>query len=165
MKSSLPANRAEVAVVALTERLHALGGSLDGRAGAYHDEYGADAITGGPEVTWSQTPTKWSNHYFENLFKYEWELTKSPAGAWQWKAKGADATIPDAHDQSKKHVPTMLTTDLSLRMDPAYEKYRDASTSTRISLPTPLPVPGSSSPTATWVRSIAISARSCRRRF
>jgi len=122
MKSSLPANRAEVAVVALTERLHALGGSLDGRAGAYHDEYGADAITGGPEVTWSQTPTKWSNHYFENLFKYEWELTKSPAGAWQWKAKGADATIPDAHDQSKKHVPTMLTTDLSLRMDPAYEK-------------------------------------------
>ena len=84
--------------------------------------FGADAITGGPEVTWSQTPTKWSNHYFENLFKYEWELTKSPAGAWQWKAKGADATVPDAHDKSKKHVPTMLTTDLSLRMDPAYEK-------------------------------------------
>jgi catalase-peroxidase len=84
--------------------------------------FGADAITGGPEVTWSQTPTKWSNHYFENLFKYEWELTKSPAGAWQWKAKGADATIPDAHDKSKKHVPTMLTTDVSLRMDPAYEK-------------------------------------------
>ena len=84
--------------------------------------FGADAITGGPEVTWSQTPTKWSNHYFANLFKYEWELTKSPAGAWQWKAKGADATVPDAHDKSKKHVPTMLTTDLSLRMDPAYEK-------------------------------------------
>jgi catalase-peroxidase len=82
----------------------------------------ADAITGGPEVTWSQTPTKWSNHFFENLFKYEWELTKSPAGAWQWKAKGADATIPDAHDKSKKHAPTMLTTDLSLRMDPIYEK-------------------------------------------
>ncbi|WGD52500.1 catalase/peroxidase HPI [Bradyrhizobium sp. CB1650] len=83
---------------------------------------GADAITGGPEVTWSQTPTKWSNHFFENLFKYEWELTKSPAGAQQWKAKGADAAIPDAYDKSKKHVPTMLTTDLSLRFDPAYEK-------------------------------------------
>ena len=83
---------------------------------------GGDAITGGPEVTWSQTPTKWSNHFFDNLFKYEWELTKSPAGAWQWKAKGADATIPDAYDKSKKHLPTMLTTDLSLRMDPAYEK-------------------------------------------
>jgi catalase-peroxidase len=84
--------------------------------------FGADAITGGPEVTWSQTPTTWSNYYFDNLFKYEWELTKSPAGAWQWKAKGADAMIPDAHDKSKKHVPTMLTTDLSLRMDPIYEK-------------------------------------------
>jgi catalase-peroxidase len=83
---------------------------------------GGDAITGGPEVTWSQTPTKWSNHFFDNLFKYEWELTKSPAGAWQWKAKSADATIPDAYDKSKKHVPTMLTTDLSLRLDPAYEK-------------------------------------------
>ncbi|WP_298366008.1 catalase/peroxidase HPI [uncultured Bradyrhizobium sp.] len=83
---------------------------------------GADAITGGPEVTWTQTPTKWSNHFFENLFKYEWELTKSPAGAKQWKAKGADAVIPDAFDSSKKHVPTMLTTDLSLRYDPAYEK-------------------------------------------
>ena len=84
--------------------------------------FGADAITGGPEVTWSQTPTKWSNHFFDNLFNNEWELTKSPAGAHQWKAKGAAATIPDAHDKSKKHVPTMLTTDLSLRMDPAYEK-------------------------------------------
>ncbi len=83
---------------------------------------GADAITGGPEVTWTQTPTKWSNHFFDNLFKYEWELTKSPAGAKQWKAKGADAVIPDAFDPSKKHVPTMLTTDLSLRFDPAYEK-------------------------------------------
>ena len=83
---------------------------------------GADAITGGPEVTWSQTPTKWSNHFFDNLFNNEWELTKSPAGAQQWKAKGAAATVPDAFDKSKKHVPTMLTTDLSLRMDPAYEK-------------------------------------------
>jgi catalase-peroxidase len=83
---------------------------------------GADTITGGPEVTWSQTPTKWSNHFFDNLFNNEWELTKSPAGAQQWKAKGAAATIPDAHDKSKKHVPTMLTTDLSLRLDPAYEK-------------------------------------------
>jgi catalase-peroxidase len=83
---------------------------------------GADAITGGPEVTWTQTPTKWSNQFFKNLFENEWELTKSPAGAKQWKAKGAEATIPDAYDTSKKHVPTMLTTDLSLRFDPAYEK-------------------------------------------
>ncbi|TMJ80517.1 MAG: catalase-peroxidase, partial [Alphaproteobacteria bacterium] len=79
-------------------------------------------ITGGPEVTWSQTPTKWGNHFFDNLFNNEWELTKSPAGAWQWKAKGAPATVPDAYDKSKKHVPTMLTTDLSLRLDPTYEK-------------------------------------------
>src|SRR4051794_8941568 len=84
--------------------------------------FGADAITGGPEVTWTQTPTKWSNLFFKNLFENEWELTKSPAGAKQWKAKGAAATIPDAYDKSKTHVPTMLTTDLSLRMDPAYEK-------------------------------------------
>jgi catalase-peroxidase len=84
--------------------------------------YGADAITGGPEVTWSQSPTRWSNHFFENLFGCEWELTKSPAGAQQWQAKDAEATIPDAHDPSKKHAPTMLTTDLSLRFDPAYEK-------------------------------------------
>jgi catalase-peroxidase len=84
--------------------------------------HGADAITGGPEVTWVQTPTKWSNHFFKNLFENEWELTKSPAGAKQWKAKGGKADIPDAFDSSKKHVPTMLTTDLSLRMDPAYEK-------------------------------------------
>ncbi len=83
---------------------------------------GPDAITGGPEVTWSQTPTKWSNHFFDNLFNYEWELVKSPAGAKQWRAKAAEATVPDAHDPSKKHLPTMLTTDLSLRFDPAYEK-------------------------------------------
>jgi catalase-peroxidase len=88
----------------------------------YGTGIGADAITGGPEVTWTQTPTKWSNLFFKNLFEYEWELTKSPAGAKQWKAKGADASIPDAFDKSKKHVPTMLTTDLSLRFDPAYEK-------------------------------------------
>jgi len=84
--------------------------------------FGADTITGGPEVTWSQTPTRWSNYFFDNLFNYEWELTKSPAGAWQWKAKDAEAIVPDAHDPSKKHVPTMLTTDLSLRFDPEYEK-------------------------------------------
>jgi catalase-peroxidase len=88
----------------------------------YGTGFGADAITGGPEVTWSQTPTKWSNHFFDNLFNNEWELTKSPAGAQQWKAKNGAATIPDAFDKSKKHVPTMLTTDLSLRLDPAYEK-------------------------------------------
>ena len=84
--------------------------------------FGADAITGGPEVTWSQTPTKWSNHFFDNLFNNEWELTRSPAGAQQWKAKNGAATIPDAFDKAKKHVPTMLTTDLSLKLDPAYEK-------------------------------------------
>ena len=84
--------------------------------------FGKDAITGGPEVTWTRTPTKWSNDFFEHLFKFEWELTKSPAGAKQWKAKNAEATIPDAFDPSKKHVPTMLTSDLALRLDPAYEK-------------------------------------------
>jgi catalase-peroxidase len=83
---------------------------------------GADAITGGPEVIWSQTPTKWSNYFFDNLFGHEWELTASPAGAKQWQAKGAVADIPDPFDPSKKRVPTMLTTDLSLRFDPAYEK-------------------------------------------
>jgi catalase-peroxidase len=83
---------------------------------------GADAITGGPEVIWTQTPTKWSNFFFKNLFEHEWELTKSPAGAKQWQAKNAAADIPDPFDASKKRVPTMLTTDLSLRFDPAYEK-------------------------------------------
>jgi catalase-peroxidase len=85
---------------------------------------GPDAITGGPEVTWSQTPTKWSNNFFANLFGHEWELTKSPAGAYQWKPKnGAGAgTVPDAYDSSKRHAPSMLTTDLALRLDPVYEK-------------------------------------------
>src|SRR6201984_1519012 len=83
---------------------------------------GPDAITGGPEVTWSPTPTKWSNYFFESLFNNEWELTKSPAGAYQFKAKGGAATIPDAFDPSKRHGPTMLVTDLSLRVDPVYEK-------------------------------------------
>ena len=84
--------------------------------------HSGDAITSGLEVTWTTTPTKWSNNFFENLFNFEWELTKSPGGANQWTAKGADAIIPDAFDKSKKHRPTMLTTDLSLRFDPAYEK-------------------------------------------
>jgi len=88
----------------------------------YETGVGCHAITGGPEVTWTQTPTKWSNHFFKNLFENEWELTKSPAGAKQWVAKGATADIPDAFDTSKKHRPAMLTTDLSLRFDPAYEK-------------------------------------------
>jgi catalase-peroxidase len=85
---------------------------------------GGDTIGGGPEVTWTTTPTRWSNHFFETLFGYEWELTTSPAGAKQWVAKaGAGAgTVPDAHDPKKRHAPTMLTTDLSLRFDPAYEK-------------------------------------------
>src|SRR5690348_17251232 len=85
---------------------------------------GGDAITSGLEVTWTTTPTKWSHDYFKNLFGYEWELTKSPAGAHQWKPKGGAGagTIPDAHDPAKRHAPAMLTTDLSLRLDPAYEK-------------------------------------------
>ncbi len=82
---------------------------------------GKDAITSGLEVTWTTTPTKWGNNFFENLFGFEWELTKSPAGAHQWQAKSAPEIIPDAHDATKKRVPTMLTTDLSLRFDPAYE--------------------------------------------
>jgi catalase-peroxidase len=83
-----------------------------------------DAITSGLEVTWSATPTKWSNNFFQNLFGYEWELTKSPAGAHQWRPKGGAGaeTVPDAHNPSKRHAPSMLTTDLSLKFDPAYEK-------------------------------------------
>ncbi len=85
---------------------------------------GADTITSGLEVTWTATPTKWSNHYFENMFGYEWELTKSPAGAHQWQPKdnGGAGTVPDAHDPSRRHAPMMLTADLALRVDPAYEK-------------------------------------------
>src|SRR3977135_45331 len=85
---------------------------------------GGDAITSGLEVTWSETPTKWSNNFFKNLFSYDWELTKSPAGAHQWRPKGGAGagTIPDAHAPAKRHAPAMLTTALSLRLDPAYEK-------------------------------------------
>jgi len=83
---------------------------------------GPDTITSGLEVTWTETPTEWSNYFFKNLFENEWELTKSPAGAHQWVAKNAEAIIPDAFDPEKKHQPTMLTTDLSLRIDPEYEK-------------------------------------------
>ncbi|MBL1086898.1 catalase/peroxidase HPI [Streptomyces actinomycinicus] len=83
---------------------------------------GGDAITSGLEVTWTSTPTRWSNEFFKNLFEYEYELTQSPAGAHQWVAKNAEAVIPDAHDASRKHLPTMLTTDLSLRFDPVYEQ-------------------------------------------
>ena len=84
--------------------------------------FGADTIGGGPEVTWSQTPTQWSNYFFENLFGYEWEKTKSPAGAIQWVAKDVEPCMPDPQDPDKLHRPTMLTTDLSLRFDPIYEK-------------------------------------------
>jgi catalase-peroxidase len=85
---------------------------------------GVDTITSGLEGAWTTTPTQWSNNYFENLFNYDWELTKSPAGAWQWTPKNADAqgTVPDAHDPSKRHAPIMLTTDMALRIDPAYEQ-------------------------------------------
>jgi catalase-peroxidase len=93
-----------------------------GWASSFGSGKGGDTITSGLEVTWTQTPTQWSNGFFKNLFEYEWELTKSPAGAHQWIAKDAPENVPDAHDSTKKHRPTMLTTDLSLRFDPAYEK-------------------------------------------
>ncbi|WP_165681392.1 catalase/peroxidase HPI [Metapseudomonas otitidis] len=100
--------------------------SIEAQGLGWHSSFGSgkgsDTITSGLEVTWTQTPAQWSHYFFENLFKYDWELTRSPAGAHQWVAKGADAVIPDAHDPSKMHRPTMLTTDLSLRLDPAYEK-------------------------------------------
>ena len=108
-------------------RARARGRDIDEQGFGWKSSYGTgkggDTITSGLEVTWTTTPTKWSNNFFENLFGFEWELTKSPAGAHQWQAEGrGPSTIPDAHDPSKKHVPTMLTTDLSLRFDPAYEK-------------------------------------------
>ncbi|TCS10020.1 catalase-peroxidase [Caulobacter sp. BK020] len=93
-----------------------------GWASKHGSGLGVDAITSGLEVTWTQTPTRWSNHFFDNLFKFEWELTKSPGGAHQWEAKGAEADIPNAFDPSKKQRPRMLTSDLALRFDPAYEK-------------------------------------------
>ncbi|MBB4481316.1 catalase/peroxidase HPI [Rhizobium etli] len=102
------------------------GGAIEDQGLGWKSSFGTgvgkDAITAGLEVTWSQTPTKWSNYFFENLFAFEWELTKSPAGAHQWQAKNAEATIPDAYDAGKKHLPTMLTSDLALRFDPIYEK-------------------------------------------
>ena len=88
----------------------------------YKSGKGPDALTGGPEVTWTTTPTKWSHDFFKHLFEYDYELTKSPAGAYQWVAKNAPEIIPDAFDPNKKHKPTMLTTDLSLRFDSEYEK-------------------------------------------
>ncbi|POY39042.1 catalase/peroxidase HPI [Solitalea longa] len=93
-----------------------------GWSNSYGSGNGADTITSGLEVTWTTTPTQWSNNFFENLFKYDWELSKSPAGAHQWIAKTADETIPHAYDGSKKLKPTMLTTDLTLRLDPEFEK-------------------------------------------
>jgi len=101
-------------------------GSLEEQGLGWKNKYGSgvgsDALTGGPEVIWSQTPTKWSNYFFDNLFKYEWGLEKSPAGAYQWRAKDAPKDVPDPFDGAKKHEPRMLTTDLALRFDPAYEK-------------------------------------------
>ncbi len=98
---------------------------LEAQGMGWHSSFGSgngpDTISSGLEVTWTQTPTQWSNHFFENLFGHEWELGKSPAGAYQWVAKGAEADIPDAHVPARRHVPTMLTTDLALRFDPVYE--------------------------------------------
>ena len=102
------------------------GADIEAQGLGWHSTYGSgkgpDAITSGLEVTWTNKPTQWTNNFFENLFGYEWELTKSPAGAHQWVAKNAEPIIPDAYDPNKKHLPTMLTTDLSLRFDPVYEK-------------------------------------------
>ncbi|MBY2924510.1 catalase/peroxidase HPI [Rhizobium leguminosarum] len=102
------------------------GGELEaqglGWTSKFNTGVGRDAIGSGLEVTWTQTPTQWSNYFFENLFAFEWELTKSPGGAHQWQAKNAEASIPDAYDASKRHLPTMLTSDLALRFDPVYEK-------------------------------------------
>ena len=104
------------------------GGEIEAQGLGWKSTFGTgwagDAITSGLEVTWTSTPTRWSNEFFENLFKYDWELTKSPAGAHQWTPKnnGGARTVPDAHDQSKRKAPSMLTTDLALRFDPAYEK-------------------------------------------
>ncbi|MGI2033643.1 catalase/peroxidase HPI [Rhizobium panacihumi] len=102
------------------------GGELEsqglGWSSKFNSGVGRDAIGSGLEVTWTQTPTQWSNYFFENLFGFEWELTKSPGGAHQWVAKNAEASIPDAFDPSKKQLPTMLTSDLALRFDPIYEK-------------------------------------------
>lgn len=102
------------------------GASIEQQGFGWQNKYksgkGPDTITSGLEVTWTHTPTKWSNNYLEYLFKYEWELTKSPAGANQWVAKTSDEIIPDAYDANKKHKPTMLTSDLALRFDPVYEK-------------------------------------------
>ena len=104
------------------------GAGIEEQSMGWKNTYGTgnagDTITSGLEVTWTTTPTQWSNNYFENLFGYDWELTKSPAGAHQWKPKGNGGanTVPDAHDPAKRHAPTMLTTDIALRVDPAYEK-------------------------------------------
>ncbi len=104
------------------------GAGIEAQSMGWHSTFGKgnaeDTITSGLEGAWTTTPTKWSNNFFENLFGYDWELTKSPAGAWQWKPKdgGGEGLVPDAHDPNRKHAPFMLTTDLSLRMDPAYEK-------------------------------------------
>ncbi|GEN24475.1 catalase-peroxidase [Halomonas cupida] len=102
------------------------GAGLEAQGLGWASKYGSgsagDAIGSGLEVTWTATPTRWSYYFFENLFKYDWELVKSPGGAWQWQATNGDKSIPDAHDPSSKRLPTMLTTDLSLRFDPAYEK-------------------------------------------
>ncbi|MDQ6645813.1 MAG: catalase/peroxidase HPI, partial [Pseudomonadota bacterium] len=99
---------------------------LEAQGLGWHNSYGSgkggDTITSGLEVTWTKAPTTWDNNFFENLFGFEWELSESPAGAKQWVAKDVEASVPDAHDASKKHLPTMLTTDLALRLDPAYEK-------------------------------------------
>ena len=110
-----------------------------------------DTISSGLEGAWTTEPIKWDNEYLDNLFNFEWELSKGPGGAWQWYAKDVGASIPDAHDAGKKHQPMMFTTDLALRFDPDLRRDRQALPGTiPSSSPTPSPAPGSSSPIATW---------------
>ena len=128
---------------------------------------GNDAITSGIEVICNPTtPTKWSNNFFQNLFGFEWELTKSPAGAFQWTPKGGAGadTVPDPHDNSKRRSPSMLTTDLACGSTRLTRRSRAASSNIRINSRTLSPARGSSSPIATWARSSATSGPSCRRK-
>ena len=130
---------------------------------AYGSGKAGDAITSGLEVVWTTTPTKWSNNFLENLYGFEWELTKSPAGAWQFVAKDAEATILiRSADRNRK--PTMLVTDISLREDPIYREITAAGWSIPRSSPRRSPRRGTSCCTATWARSHAISGRGSRSR-
>ena len=137
-----------------------------GWTNTYGTGMGPDTLTSGLEGAWTNEPVTWDNGYLDNLFKYDYELTTSPAGAKQWTPTdpAAQGTVPDAHDPSKRHAPMMLTTDLALKVDPVYTRSRSASTSIPTSSPTRSPRRGTSSCTATWDPSRATSARGFRSR-